>query len=224
MTEIIEVLRAIIRDELAQRRGPELGIVTAIQAREAGGSENNHQVNVRLRASGLELQRVPVAVARLGLSVLPRVDDLVLVVFVNGDLNAPVVVGSVYDESVQPPVGKAAEVVYMPTDPDDSSIRRLHVELGNGSLLTIDDDKLTVTLGGTELVIQRDGDITVKGAGKLEVQTQTDITLAASGNLELKAQGNVTISGVSVTVEGSGAAKLKAPAVTIAGNTQFAPG
>jgi hypothetical protein len=37
----------------------------------------------------------------------------------------------------------------------------------------------------------------------------------------LKAQGDVKINGVSVTVEGSGSAKLKAPAVTLAGNTQF---
>lgn len=223
MSEIIDVLRAIIRDELTRRHEPELGLVTAVQSHDADGSENNHQVNVRLRTSGLELQRVPVAVARLGLSVLPKVDDLVLVVFVNGDLNAPVVVGSIYDESVQPPVAKAAEVVYMPTDPEDSSIRRLHVELGNGGLLTVDDDTLTVTLGSTELIIQRDGDITVKGAAKVDLKTQADISLEANGNLELKAQGNVKISGISVTVEGSGAATLKAPAVTLAGNTQFSP-
>jgi phage baseplate assembly protein gpV len=223
MSEIIDVLRAIIRDELTKRHEPEFGLVTAVQSHEVDGSENNHQVNVRLRTSGLELQRVPVAVPRLGLSILPKVDDLVLVVFVNGDLNAPVVVGSVYDESVQPPVAKATEMVYMPTDADDSSIRRLHVELGNGGLLTVDDEKLTVTLGSTELIIQRDGDITVKGAAKVDLKTQADISLEASGNLELKAQGNVTISGISVTVEGSGAAKLKAPAVTLAGNTQFSP-
>lgn len=222
-TEIIEVLRAIIRDELAQRHGPELGIVTAVYSRDADSSENNHQLNVRLQGSGLELQRVPMAVARYGLSLLPRVDDLVLVVFVNGDINAPVVVGSVYDESVQPPVAKDAEAVYMPTDPDDSSIRRLHIELGNGSLLTVDDDKITITLGGTELVMQRDGDILVKGAAKLEVQTQADLKITAGGNFELQAQGTVTINGVSVTVEGSGAAKIKAPAVTLAGNTQFSP-
>jgi len=182
VSEMINVLRAIIRDELAQRRAAELGIVTSVEARDADGSENNHQVNVRLRISGVELQRVPVAVARIGLSMLPRVDDLVLVVFINDDFNAPVVVGCVYDENLLPPIGKAEEVVYMPTDPDDASIRRLHFELGNGSLITVDDDKLSVTLGGTELIINRDGDVSITGAAKLAMKTQADISIEASGN------------------------------------------
>lgn len=221
MSDIVQILRAIIRDELARRRGPELGIVTAVQARDSDGSENNHQVNVRLRGSGVELQHVPVAVSRLGFSAMPKVDDLVLVVFLDDDLNAPVVVGSIYDETLSPPVGKSAELVYMPADPEDSSIRRLHFELANGSLITVDDEKITVKLGGTELVLNRDGDVTLEGAAKLEVKMKSDITLEASGNLELKAQGNVKINGVAVTVEGSGSAKVKAPALTLAGTTQF---
>jgi phage baseplate assembly protein gpV len=223
MSDMMAVLRAIVRDELARRSGPQLGVVTSVFPHDSGSSDGNHQVNVKLRETGVELQRVPVAVGRLGLSMLPKVDELVIVVFVNDDLNAPIVVGSVYDESVQPPVGKAEELVYMPTDPDDSSIRRLHVELGNGSLITFDDEKLTVQLGGTEVVIKKDGDVSVKGAGKLEVKTDADMKFEASGNLEIKAQGDLKISGVSVTVEGQGAAKLKAPAVTLAGNTQFSP-
>jgi len=225
VSDMMAVLRAVVRDELARRSGPQLGVVTSVFPHESGSSDGNHQVNVKLRDSAVELQRVPVVVGRLGLSILPKVDELVLVVFVNSDFNAPVVVGSLYDESVQPPQAKAEELVYMPTDPDDSSIRRLHVELANGSLITLDDDKLTIELGGTEVVIQKDGDVSVKCAGKLAVKTDADATFEASGNIELKAQGNVTISaGASLMVEGQAAAKVKAPAVTLAGNIQFSPG
>ena len=223
MSDLIEILRAVIRDEMERRRAPELGIVTEVLARESESSDNNHQVKVRLRDSGVELQWVPVAVGRLGLSLLPQVGDLVLVVFVGGDLNSPVVVGSLYDAQVQPPVAKPAEVVYQPTDAQDASLRRFHLELANGSTLTIDEDKLTVALGGTEVVINRDGDVAIKSAAKLSIQTQGDMSLEASGNMDLKAQGNVTVSGVSATVEGQGSAKLKAPAVSLAGNTQFSP-
>ena len=223
MSDLIEILRAVIRDEIERRRAPELGIVTEVLARESDSSDNNHQVKVRLRDSGVELQWVPVAVGRLGLSLLPQVGDLVLVVFVGGDLNSPVVVGSLYDAQVQPPVAKPAEVVYQPTDAQDASLRRFHLELANGSTLTIDEDKLTVALGGTEVVINRDGDVAIKSAAKLSIQTQGDMSLEASGNMDLKAQGNVTVSGVSATVEGQGSAKLKAPAVSLAGNTQFSP-
>ena len=223
MSDMIAVLRAIVRDELARRHHPEVGAVTSIFAHDSASSDDNHQVNVQLRQSGVELQRVPVAVGRLGLSLLPRVGDLVLVDFINGDFNAPVVVGSLYDASVQPPVAKAEEAVYQPADDADSSIRRLHIELSNGSVLTLDDDKLTITLGGTELVLNRDGDVTLKGAANLDVQTQGDVSIAAGGKLALKAQGEVSISGLAVSVEGSGSAKLKAPTLTLAGNTSFSP-
>lgn len=225
MTDMVDIIRAIVRDEMARRRAPELGLVTAVWSREADSSDNNHQVNVRLRASGLELQRVPVAAARLGLSLLPQVDDQVLVVFANDDLQAPVVVGSVYDDQRQPPVGKPEELVYMPTDPDDSAVRRLHIELANGCALTLHDDHLTLKMGGTELTVNQDGDVQVQSAGKITLKGDADISLEASGNLTLKAQGSVKVSaGTSLDLEGSAAAKLKAPAITLAGNTQLSPG
>lgn len=187
MSDMVDIIRAIVRDELARRRAPELGLVTAVQSRESDSSDNNHQVNVRLRASGVELQRVPVAAARLGLSLLPKVDDLVLVVFANDDINSPVVVGSVYDEQVQPPVAKPEELVYMPTDADDSAIRRLHIELANGCAISFLDDHLTVKLGATELTINQDGDVLIKSAAKVDFKSDGDITINAGGKLTLKA-------------------------------------
>jgi uncharacterized protein involved in type VI secretion and phage assembly len=224
MTGLIDTLRAIVRDELARSRAPELGIVTAVHPRDAEGSDANHQAHVRLVASSVELQFVPVAVGRLGLSVLPQVGDTVLVVFVQGDLNAPVVVGSLYDTAVQPPVTQAGELVYQPSDAGgDASLRRVHLQLGDDVMLTLDDETLTVKLGGTEVTIAKDGDVTVTSAAKLVVKSQGDMSFEASGNLDLKAQGNLTLSGVSTTLEGQGTAKVKAPAVTLAGNTQFSP-
>jgi len=225
MTDMVDIIRAIVRDELARRRPPELGLVTAVHARDSDSSDNNHQANVRLRASGLELQRVPVAAARLGLLLLPKVGDQVLVVFVNDDINAPVVVGSVYDEQVQPPVGKAEELVYLPTDPDDSAVRRLHIELANGCALTLHDDHLTLKMGGTELTVNQDGDVQLKSAGKVEIKADADISIDAGGNLTLQAQGSVKVSaGSTLDLAGTAAAKLKAPAITLAGNTQLSPG
>jgi uncharacterized protein involved in type VI secretion and phage assembly len=223
MTDLITTLRAIIREETSRHRGAELALVTAVHARDADGSDNNHQVNLRLRDSAVELQHVPVAVGRLGVSMLPRVGDLVVVLFVGGDLNAAVVVGSVYDDKNRPPVGKSEEVVYQPPDPGDSAIRRIHLELSSGSTITVDDDKVTVTSGGTELVINRDGDVTVKAAGKLAFEAQGEISLDAGADLKLSARGNVTISGVAATLEGTGTAKVKAPAISLAGMTQFSP-
>lgn len=224
-TDLLDTLRAIVRDELARTRMPELGVVTAVFPRADDGSDDNHQASVRLGATGVELQHVPVAVGRLGLAWLPQVGDTVLVLFIQGELNAPVVVGSLYDAQVRPPTAKAGETVYMPSDAGgDAALRRLQVALGSDVTLTLDDEHLTVKLGGTELVLTKDGDVAITSAAKLTIKTQGDFSVEASGNIDLKAQGNLTLAGVAAKLEGQGSAQVKAPAIALAGNTQFSPG
>ena len=62
MSELIEILRAVIHEELTRYRLPELGTVTKVFPKEDDSSDGNHQVNVALRGSGVELQRTPVSV------------------------------------------------------------------------------------------------------------------------------------------------------------------
>ncbi|HVE86641.1 MAG TPA: DUF2345 domain-containing protein [Myxococcales bacterium] len=239
MTELMATLRAIVRQELARVRMPELGIVTQVMAHDGDDSPNNHQVNVRLRSSGLELQRVAVATSRLGLSALPNENDLVLVNFVGGDLNLPVVVGCIYDDQAHPPTAALHEVVYQPPDDEDSNAKRLHVELPSGCTLTVQDEVVTVTMGDTSVVVNKDGDVTVNAKGKVTIQSQDNVEVEAQGDLKLSAQGNVEVKaqgdlkleatgsasfkGMSASVEGQSEAKLKGPSVSLAGNTQFSP-
>ena len=223
MSDLIATLRAIIREELTRHRGPELGIVTTVFPKDSDGSANNHQVNVRLRSSSVELQRAPVAVGRPGLSLLPREGDLVVVAFLNGDINTPVVIGSVYDNELRPPTAGPLDVVYQPPDDEDSGVRRFHLELPGGNLITIDDEKLHIESGGTAVTITRDGDIALKSAAKVTIESQGDIVFDAGGNLQLSAKQNVTVKGISATVEGQAEAKLKAPQVSLAGMTGFSP-
>jgi len=221
VSELIATLRALVRAEIARVRAPALGAVTRTYPKTGDDGKDNHQVDVKLIDSGVELPRVPVAVPRLGLSALPNVDDLVLIVFVNGDLNAPIAVGSVYDDTVHPPVAKDGEVVYMPPEDEDASVRRLHIELKNGGKLTLDDDKLTVELGDTALVINKDGDVTIKAKGKVRLESESDLELVAGGALKLEATSDLTAKGSTATVEGQSSAKIKGASLTLAGNTQF---
>jgi hypothetical protein len=239
VTELMATLRAIVRQELAKVRQPELGIVTQVHAHDGDDSPNNHQVNVRLRSSGVELQRVAVATARLGLSALPNENDLVLVTFVGGDLNLPVVVGCVYDDTAHPPTANLHEVVYQPPDDEDSGAKRFHLALPSGCTLTVQDEAVTVTMGDTSVVVNKDGDVTVNAKGKVSVQSQSDVEvqasgdlkvsadgnveLKASGDLKLEATGNASLKGMATTVEGQSEAKVKGPSVSLAGNTQFSP-
>lgn len=219
---LISTLRAIIRDELARVRLTELGTVTQVHAHEADDSAGNHQVSVKLRDSGLELQSVPYAVGRLGMAALPRVDDTVVVAFVGGDLNAPVALGSIYDATTHPPTGKAEELVYQPADDADDAARRFHLELPGGATLTLNDNKLSVVLGDTTVEVNKDGDIAIKASGKVSIEAGSDFEVTASGDVKMTAQGALTLkAGSNATVEGTAATKVKGAQITLAGITQF---
>jgi len=212
---IVPAIRAIIREELAARRLLELGVVTQVFSNADGSTDGRLEVHVRIRGSAVELQRVPIAVGRLGLAVMPRVDDLVVIGFVGGDLNAPIVLGSVYDEQIAPPTGEPDEIVY--TVPDDAADgkRRFELNLPNDRKLTVEDAKVTITMGSSIVTIEADGAVSIEAGG--------DLKLKASGAMSLEASGDVTIKGASVTAEAQGAAKLKGATTTIAGTTDFSP-
>jgi phage baseplate assembly protein gpV len=222
--ELMTTLRAIVRDELARLRSPELGVVTRAYTRDDDSNDGNHQVNVKLCASGVELQRVPIVVTRAGWSALPNDGDLMLVNFVGGDLNAPVAVGSLYSDQAHPPVAKPHEIVYLAPDDDDSAVRRMHFELANGNTFTIKDDTLEVVMGGTTVTLNKDGDVEIKSAGKVSIDADGDFSVTASGNVSITAQGDLALKGAtSATLEGSASATVKGPQVSLAGITQFSP-
>jgi len=66
---------------------------------------------------------------------------------------------------------------------EDSSVRRVHIELPSGNLITFDDDKLTVQCGGTEVVVNKDGDVSIASNAKVSISAQGDIELSAQGKL-----------------------------------------
>lgn len=217
MSELINTLRAIVRDEIARNRGAELGIVVQVYANEGDG--NNHQVDVRLRNSGVELKRAPVTVQRYGISALPRVDDLVVVVFLGGQLNAPMVMGCVYDENVQPPEAAPGELVY--AVPDEAGEKHFHMELPSGTAITFDDEIVTLVTGGTELEIEKDGSVKITAAKNIELSAGGDISLDAGGKLNLKAGMDTEIEGLSVKVKANIEAEVKATLLKFAGIAQF---
>ncbi len=222
--DVMATLRAIVRDEMARVRPPELGVVTQTYPRDDDSSDGNHQVNVQLCASGVELQRVPIVVGRAGWSTLPNQGDLLLVTFAGGDLNAPIAVGTLYSDRAHPPVAKAHEIVYLAPDTDDSSLRRLHFELANGNTFTIKDETLEVVMGGTTVTVHKDGDVDIKSAGKVSLQSDGDFSIKSSGNVSIEAQSSLSLKGAtSATLEGTAQAQVKGGQIALAGMTQFNP-
>lgn len=215
MNMIIPAFKTIIRDQMKDKQDLQLGIVTQVFTNERGSGDNNIAVNVRLQGSSCELQKIPVAISRLGISHAPRVDDLAVLAFIQGDINHAVVLGFLYDEQNRAPDAGPEEMVYKVMDDADDAARRLQIELPNGNSLTLLDGQLEVLMGSTTVKVEADGAVSIEAGG--------DISLNASGALNLEAGGDVNMKGTNVNIEGQAGTNLKGPTIKLAGMTDFSP-
>ncbi|MGH2736940.1 MAG: phage baseplate assembly protein V [Actinomycetota bacterium] len=237
--DLVQLIQAIVRQETAHIRTAEVGLVTTLHSHASGDDKNNYECDVKLRDSGLELQKVPVATGRVGLAAIPNVDDLVLVTFVGGDLHGAVIVGRLYNDVDRPPEAKAKELVYVSPDAKESGVRRVYLEFPNGNKLCLDDDKLTIEAKDTTITLKNSGDVELSSNAKLLIKTKGDAELKSDGNvkieaggsLSLKAATDVKVEGLSISlksqtttqVEGGASTAVKGPMISIAGMTSFSP-
>jgi len=225
---MIDLIRRVVQQELARSRSSALGVVTAIFPHEAADDENNFEASVRLKHADLELRRVPIAVGHVGAAAAPRVGDLVLVQFVDGDLNLPVIVGRLYHADDRPPLHKADELLFEQRVADDT-INQLRFaadgaiylqrkvtkpEDNSEALATIAiDPKGQIELRSGEkiaIVLKGDDSITILADGKTISITCQQLNVEA----EVKITGNSAIEGDLKVSQGAGG-----PSTTISGHT-----
>ena len=221
MSLVVPVLRAVVRDELSDVQPLALGSVTSVATNADDSGAHNVEANIQLHGSELELQRVPIASSRVGLSAAPREGDTAVVAFVGGDLNGPVVLGFIHDDQRHPPKADPDEIVYKVPD-DGSSQRRVEVVLTNGNTVTVLDDHVKITMGDTKVDVEADGAVTIEASTDIKLKAGGDIKIEAGGAVDVSADGDATFKGQSnVTVQGGSGATLKGATTTIAGTTSF---
>lgn len=224
MSLVMPVLRSVVRDEIADIRPLSLGIVTDVTTNADGSGAHNVETNVRLHGSDLELQRVPVMAGRVGLSCAPRIGDTAVLAFLGGELAGAIALGFVHGDESHSPEANPDDVVYEVRD-DGSSAKRLELRLAGGNAVTIQDQKLAITMGGTTVTVESDGAVTIDAAGDVNMKAGGDVNIEAGRNLVLKAGANADLKAdVAVSVEGAATAKLKGASTTIAGLTSFSAG
>lgn len=190
MSDLVDIIRAIVQDELRSVRLGDLGVVTSVFPH-ADGDTHNHECNVQLRESSLELRKVPIATPHVGLVSAPRVGDLVLITYVGGDPNRPIVVGRLYNDQASPPVHEDNELVLVgPYDAEDETSIKIDAE-----------QSVVVTSGSNVVTIKLDGDIDVAGEANLNVKVAGDVnvecescTIDASGDINLGTGGHAVIT------------------------------
>lgn len=210
---LFDTVRCIVREELGQVRTAELALVEEQHPHAGEVDHDNYACTVRLRDSGLVLRKVPVATQRIGTVSIPAVGEMVLVQFVGGDLNAPIITGRLYNDEDRPPVNDDGQgVLHLPLGAAESDAvhleltsggtRQIVLRLGKGLSLTLQDDdpvvELAVDGGKAKLTIGRDGAVTLDSQGDLKVKG-----------------GDVQLEGSSITVKASGELNLKGSKVNL---------
>ncbi len=222
MTDMIPTIRAIVQRELDARRIAELAIVTEVQPHADGGDSDNYSCTVKLKNSGLELVRVPVATGHIGTVAIPNPGDLVLLAFDHGDINQPIIIGRLYNDEDRPPVNTSDEVIFrlplakaenetikaaIRNHQSASPPREVILELEPKITLRITDGTVRATAGPSELFIDQTGAsggtvTVVTGGTKITLNQDGDATVEAVGALTLRADRDVSIEGLNVKIKG----------------------
>ncbi len=169
----------------------EIGQVTKVKQHKSDNDGVNYSCDVLLGDSDNSLPNVPVASSRAGFVCIPEVEDQVLVGFIRGNLSMPVILGTLYNDKVKPPLYSPGEAVYVCPEykkkesdyPKLEELKRIYMELPMHKMkfvvreedihYELDKDKykfdlkvkegikLEVNKNNTSLAISKDGDITI---------------------------------------------------------------
>jgi len=190
---MVEVIQSIVEAEIRKVHLTELGMVTSIFSHAGESDKENYECNVQLKNRDLELRKVPVATQIIGLSNIPKVGDMVVITYVNGNINAPIIIGRLYTDEDRPPVSSGEEVVYVPPYSKNSDLRRFAMELPSGVKITINDDLVGISAGGTTLRINRGGNVEVQSAKEVKIVAKEDMSILAK-NLSITTEEAFQVS------------------------------
>jgi uncharacterized protein involved in type VI secretion and phage assembly len=206
---LFESIARIARHEAQSRFVAGIGIVTEVHTSDSG----EHAVSVAMRDSDLVLAHVPVAVSLMGLAAIPEVGDLVVVLFLNGDANAPVAVGQIYHPDKKPPKHAANELVLrLPSGTDEGDLNLVitrdtpTIKLTLPGDVTLEIEKENIVIGVGAMTLQ----LTGKGGGRAELAAGgSKITLKQDGDVTISSQGKLSFEAAEIEIKGQGQVTLK---------------
>ncbi|MDG6966914.1 MAG: hypothetical protein JRN23_06110 [Nitrososphaerota archaeon] len=208
MTGIVEAMKKVAESEVEKVHVAELGVVTSVFPHADDGDNDNYECSVKLRDKDVELRQVPVATQHIGFASIPQVGDLVLVSFVNGDVNAPVVTGRLYNDEDRPPASQAEEMVYVPPYDSNPDLRRIYIELPDKTVtVTIQDEQVTVHVGDTDIKVSKEDGVSLTSKKAITISTEDDLSIKAKNvkiesdsDTSLTATGKMTVKGSTVEI------------------------
>lgn len=239
MEGVVGVMKRVAEHEARRILTTELGVVTAVFPHADEGDTDNYQCSVQLKtrvlADGqrMELRRVPVATPYLGMVAIPNVGDLVLVQFLGGDVNAPVITGRLYNDEDRPPPNQVDELYIRHKLASGGSIKidkdgQVILTSGNEeNTLTVNDEtitlknekfSLTIDFKGEKISLSSDKDLELVApngtltldANAVQIKSKSDVTVdAGSGKFGVDSMETAVKASSSATLEASGGMTIK---------------
>jgi len=152
MDSIVSVMKKVAEQEAQRVYTTELGIVTAVFPHASDSDKDNYQCSVKLKnkkqpdGGDFELRKVPLVTPHIGLANIPKVGELVILAFIGGDINAPVILGRLYNDEDRPPKNDKEQMILTQLE------------------------SLTLTLkSGTKIDIDKDGNVKIEAKGDVVI-------------------------------------------------------
>src|SRR6476619_3523673 len=204
-SNIVEVIRNIAQMEIKKIHTTELGIVTSVFPHASDSDKDNYECNIRLKDKGVELRKVPVATQQIGFVNILHTGDLVLVSFIGGNINSPIIVGRLYNETDRPPTSEQEEIVYKPPYTKDTSLRRLNIVLPEGTV----NGEIQIKSEGVQqkISIIADGDvsieaqnISIKSRMETKIESGTGMAIKSDALANIESTGPMTLKGAIINI------------------------
>lgn len=200
-------MQEVAQKEAARIYTNELGIVTAVFPHAGESDKDNYQCSIKLKhkkqadGSDFELRKVPVMTPHIGMANIPNVGDLVLISFIGGNINAPVIIGRLYNDEDIPPINNEGELLIQHAPTKGGSIKMdadgvitIASQSENKSVVTINDDEVLIETSNAQVKI-------TLSSGGVEINAgSNDIELTSMGNINIgdATTGQIKIGGISL--------------------------
>jgi phage baseplate assembly protein gpV len=200
----IDSIKKIAESEVKKQRTLELAIVKNIYPHKSGKDNDNYECDVELKNGGSELRKVPILTPHIGFSWVPNVNDLVLIGYIGGNVNSPVVLGSLYNDDQRPPLNNANVAI---CSSGKGGFNKLRFTFGKDHQWSI--------LGNKGMAWQAsDSELVVSHSPKAPTNFTTMRSIAGAYRIGGGSDGNVYVEGTSCVVVGVYASKVPSPVTT----------
>jgi hypothetical protein len=218
-----EMIRRIAERELGKLHMLEYGKVESVNIHSSEDDGVGYTCAVQLvgrttdDGEMLKLENVPISTGMTGQIDVPYIDDLVLVAYINGDFELPVIIGRLYSREKKPPLFEDGQHLieidsgrYHPNGPEKSKIDVKFVD-GAQTTINITDSSVMITVGNMKMTISsgEEGKIELEAGdtklglmedGDISFETSTNISITSGADVNLEASGNMNIKGAKINL------------------------